>query len=279
MKEKTIFWLLAIVSFTVVILRAIYVPMFHDEIVTFNHYIKSGILSPFSEYRAANNHLTNSIFSRFFYLLFGDSPLSLRLTNVLFFIPYCYFLFQIGKRLTTKTVKWGFYLACLFSFQFVAFFALSRGYGIALASVMASAYYLGNFIEKVELKTLLFTIIFLLLGLFAFFSLLLFVFISTGIIGYVLWRNRKTISVKKWLGVVGIFIGFFATLGYALFVLFYYKEHGLLWFGFLEGFWHNTVTTLIELIFEPKNYFIVIAALVVLFTSVILIVGRKPFVK
>ena len=181
LKEKTIFWILAMISFAVVVLRAIYVPMFHDEIVTFNHYIKSGILSPFSEYRAANNHLTNSVISRFFYLLFGDYPLSLRLTNVLFFIPYCYFLYQLGKKIASKTIKWGFYLAFLFSFQFVAFFALSRGYGIALASVLASIYFLGNLIQRVEVKTLFFTIIFLLLGLFAFFSLLAFCLVLISI--------------------------------------------------------------------------------------------------
>ena len=99
MRERNIFIGLALVSLVIIILRAIYVPLFHDEVVTFNHYIKSGILSPFSEYRAANNHLTNSVLSRFFYLIFGDSPVSLRLANLLAFIPYCYYLFKLGLNL------------------------------------------------------------------------------------------------------------------------------------------------------------------------------------
>ena len=271
MKDKNYFLVLAFISLLVVVLRAIYVPMFHDEVVTFNHFVKSGIISPFSEYRAANNHLTNSLFSRFFYLLFGDSPFSLRFANVLAFIPYCYFLFRLGRGLSTNVVRWGFYLSLLFSFQFVAFFGLSRGYGIALASMLSSIYFLTSFIKQVKVNTLIFVCLSLLLGLFAFFSLLLFVFISIGIIGYLLFLNRKKIGVRKWIGLASVLIPFFGAIGFAIYVLFYYKSYGILWFGFLDGFWKNTVITLIQLVFRPFEYQILFEILVIIFSIVIVI--------
>ena len=270
MRERNIFIGLALISFLIVVLRAIHVPLFHDEVVTFNHFIKSGILSPFSEYRAANNHLTNSVLSRCFYLLFGDSPISLRLANVLFFIPYCYFLFKLGLKLKSKWAKWGFYLSCLFSFQFVVFFALSRGYGIAFACVLASLYHLGNLVEKVTLKTLIYVMIFLIIGLFAFFSLLLFVMISIGVIGYSLYIQRNTIAKKQWVGISVFLIMFLSAIGFAVYVLFYYKGYGILWFGFLEGFWRNTVQTLIQLIFVPGKFQFALEVLVILFSVLIL---------
>jgi len=74
-----------------VVLRAIYVPLFSAEVITFFVYVKSGGFDPFLALQSAHNHVLNSAFVRLSSLVFGDSPLALRLPNVLayFLFAYC----------------------------------------------------------------------------------------------------------------------------------------------------------------------------------------------
>jgi len=252
--EKKLFILLSLISFGVLVLRAINVPLFHDEVRTLNHFIKSGILSPFSEYRAANNHLVNSFLARFSYLFFGDSPIAIRLPNVLSYLVYLVFVYRIGSWFRTKTAKWTFFILLLFSFHFISFFGLSRGYGLGFASLLVGMFYLGKFAQHVSHKSLSLTLLCFGIALYSFFSLLLPILVMLGIVGYSLINQYKKIGKADWIGYVSLISAFIAILGYAIHILFYYKGYGILWFGFLEGFWKNTVVSLLQLIFEPGQF-------------------------
>ena len=141
------------------ILRAIYVPLFNDEIITFNHFIHTGFISPYNEYKAANNHILNSFLSHYSYLLFGSSPLSLRLASVLSFIPFAIYVYKIGGFIKNKIPKWGFYIALLIPVNFIAFFSLSRGYGLSYAFIMANIFYNCKTFEINNIKNIFFGVI------------------------------------------------------------------------------------------------------------------------
>lgn len=268
-RDKQLFLSLAFISLVVIALRAFQVPLFHDEVRTFNHFVKSGILSPFSEYRAANNHLVNSLLARCSYLVFGDSPFALRLPNVLSYLVYLVFVFRIGDWFRAKLSKWTFYLALLFSFHFISFFGLCRGYGIGFASLAAGIFYLGSFTQKPTVRNLLVVLVGFGLALYSFFSLLLPYLIMLGVVIYTLILHRKHVSNKQWIGFFGLLSALILALGYAIHILLYYKGYGILWFGFLDGFWKNTVISLLQLMYEPGIYLGVLEVLLVLFFGVI----------
>jgi len=81
-----------------IILRAILVPMAHDEVATFFHFVHTGHFLPHQAIQDANNHLLNSFLTWIFYTITGSPlPLTLRLSNLIFFPLFFYFLFKTGN--------------------------------------------------------------------------------------------------------------------------------------------------------------------------------------
>ena len=275
--EKRLFGILSLAVFVIVLLRAIEVPLFHDEVRTFNHYIKSGILSPYSEYRAANNHIVNTFLARLSYLVFGDSPFSLRLPNVLSFLIYSYFVYKITSWFKSRLGRWTFVSLSLLSFHFVSFFGLSRGYGIGFACLVAGIYFLGEFIRTIKVNHLIFLVFSFSIALYSFFSLLLVTLIAFSVVIYKLFSSWDDISKAIKFKSSVILIIFLGIIGYAISILFYYRGFGILWFGFLEGFWKNTVITLLDLLIEPGSYIGVLQVLTVLFFAAMMFFYLKSF--
>lgn len=58
--ERIIYFILFILLWAYLWLRAIYVPLVHDEIATFYHYIQTGRFLPYLSHWDANNHFLNS---------------------------------------------------------------------------------------------------------------------------------------------------------------------------------------------------------------------------
>lgn len=275
--EKRLFGILSLAVFVIVLLRAIEVPLFHDEVRTFNHYIKSGILSPYSEYRAANNHLVNTFLARLSYLVFGDSPFSLRLPNVLSFLVYSYFVYKITSWFKSRLGRWTFVSLSLLSFHFVSFFGLSRGYGIGFAFLVAGIYFLGEFMRTIKVKHLIFLVVSFSIALYSFFSLLLVTLIAVSVVIYKLFTSWDDISKGVKIKSSVVLIVFLGIIAYAISILFYYRGFDILWFGFLEGFWKNTVITLIVLLIEPDTYLGVLEVLTVLFFVAMMFFYLKSF--
>ena len=103
--ERLVFILLFIFLLVYLILRATLIPMVHDETMTFFHYVHSQRFIPYFSDWDANNHILNSFLSCISDLIFGSTPLALRLPNVLSFIVFTYFIVLISDELKNKLLR------------------------------------------------------------------------------------------------------------------------------------------------------------------------------
>jgi hypothetical protein len=134
------FLITSVISFIVIALRSWLVPFNHDETATFFMYVQSGNYMPFYSIADANNHVLNSFLSNVCFHLFGSSPFSLRLPNLLGFIILVYATYKISKSLRLIGSKVFLTMALLFSFHWLSFYSTCRGYGVSMALLTLSSY-------------------------------------------------------------------------------------------------------------------------------------------
>jgi hypothetical protein len=137
-----LFGLLATGLLVVVVVRAVLIPPYMDEIFTYFTYVQSGSFQPGYAHIDANNHLLNSLVTHLSFLVFGDELWSLRLPNVLAFVLYAYSANKIRLSFSDKAVGNAFAVAILASWYVLSFFSLSRGYGLSLALLLYACYQL-----------------------------------------------------------------------------------------------------------------------------------------
>lgn len=128
--------------------RAARLAFTYDEATTYLNSIAPGLLSCF-RFDSANNHLLNSLLAGLSSLLGGTSEFVLRLPNLLAFPVYLVFAFLILDRFVKKKliVAAGFVLLAANPYV-LDFFSLCRGYGLSLAFLMASLYFLFSFLKR-----------------------------------------------------------------------------------------------------------------------------------
>jgi hypothetical protein len=273
MNIKKSYIALSILVFIYLIFRAIYVPLAHDELATFYYYIQPFQFNPFTNAHGdANNHILNSIFSGISFKLFGFSSLSIRLVNLLTFIPFAIFVYKIGEFLNNNITKAMFYLGMLLTVNFIQFFAMSRGYGISMAFLIVAFYYTLKLYKEASWLKVALAFFSLLVALFANLSVMYLVLITICIIGLTILLNLKQYLANKYhlalviLSFVGVVIG----LKVAIDISFFLKENGLLYYGTLDGFWVLTITSMLDLLFENKELFIqVILGISIVFLLVV----------
>lgn len=275
--DRNIFTGLFFLVFIFVIVRAIFIPLFVDEIATYTLYVKNGYFSPYNEFQKANNHLVNTLLTYVSYSLFGNSPISLRLFNVLAFIPFAVYTFKIGLFFKNRIVKWAFYLGFLFSINLLAYFSLSRGYGLSFAFLVMSIYYTYQVISRNRILDVPLSVIAMILALYSNFSLFLFVCISGLVLLINVIVKRDYFLQKLNLRVVFLSVmGYLLSIYYALEILFHFKEKGILWWGYLNGFWEDTVYSLIHNLFNTTDESYAIQSLIIVCSIFVLLMA---FVK
>lgn len=279
LKERNVYSVLFLIAFIFLIVRAIFIPLFVDEVATYTLYVKNGYFSPYNEFQKANNHLLNTLLTYVSYSLFGNSPFSLRLFNVLAFIPFAIYIYKIGLFFKHKIVKWGFYLGFLFSLNLLAYFSLTRGYGLSFACIIASIYYTIQSVNRNKIWDIPFSVLAMILALYANFSLLLFFFIS-GLILLINVIVKRDYYFKK-LNLIVVLLsvsGYLLSIYYALEILFHFKEKGILWWGYLNGFWQDTVYSLMQHMFFTLDEWFILQGLIIICSVFILVMALKKAV-
>lgn len=235
-KERGLYLILCLGLLTYVVLRAIHVPLVHDEVATYIHYVHQGEFIPGDALVDANNHILNSFLSICADRLFGTSPLSLRLFNILSFLVFAFYLFRIAFRVDDKLLRWGFILALFGSHYLMEFFALSRGYGISMAALLGLIWHLQRFLSDHRFKDGLMIFVWLLLGLGANLSLLFVMLLSTGILILDKLRSKQGswTLILLMLSVLGCGVAYTLKL----------KAVGALYYGQGPSFWVVTMQTL-----------------------------------
>ena len=278
--EFILLFLLFSFIFIYLLLRSIYVPLVHDEAGNFFLYTHNGKVFPPEAHWDANNHILNSFLSRISYLIFGSSRLALRLPSLLFFPVFFYFTYKISNELKMPFLKWGFILSLCLSHNFIEFFALDRGYGMSMALLMASIYFLMRILKNDRLSDYIALMISLALAIFSNLTLIISSAIMLSILLLNLFFKFRSYKRKKLIWtIIIIVIGGFTPIIAATKLLLILKEKGLLYYGNLDGFWDLTVSSLSKFISSSESSIYPVMILIYSIILLLLIVKKALSIK
>ena len=282
-QNRKIIIIFYVILLTYVLIRAYTLSFTHDESLSFTMIIGDSIWK-----KTTNNHELNTILMSFSKKLFGTGEFSLRLPNVLSYVLYlmgCFFIVRSSK--DTWLLLFGLSAILLNPFL-IEFFSLARGYGLSLAFMLMSIFYLirnGNrYIKGSELlKDFMLTSLFASLAIYAnlavinFFISVMFIFI----IKYFYFKNTNVsgayFSIKFW----GLFFISAIPIIFGIKRLLKLKEAKQLYFGasrFIEGF--DTLITYSICLKEFTPVLLFIAKLVIalfLLTGVLHLILKKRY--
>ena len=253
-----IFVLISFLTLVFLFVRAVAVPITHDEMATFYHFVQTGKFWPFIDITDGNNHLLNTLLTYLFYNAFGTSPLVLRLSNLAFAPLYFYFIFKLSQQLQTKVLGYSFFLTMALTLHYIEFLALSRGYGLAITFFAGSIWQFIVVIKTKKIKHIYWGFAFMFLTSTAIltltYSYLLLLLLA---ILFYAFNNRAT-TIWGWIGLIGIgLVPAIFLIKFSLFV----KSNGAYFDGNTLGLWTTTFKSffmpLADLGFVKGNYYLI----------------------
>lgn len=232
------------------IIRAIDVPMAHDEIASFFYFVQNGKISPFFSNPDTNNHFLNSFLMWISYKLFGNSPLALRLPNLLFIPIYFFALVRIVKLLKSNLLRIFTFSAMAFTLHFIEFLALARGYGMSLALLILSLFFVMQWVFERKNIQLFGSLVSIFIASLA--NLALINYYVLLLMAVVCWQAFYVKQKNKQALLVIISSGF---LPFSLIVsqILYIKSKAGLIAGASNDFWNTTIASLFGYLFELKS--------------------------
>ncbi len=280
-KEALVYLGICLLLFVYMVLRAIYVPIVHDEAVTFFNYINTGRFIPLYNWQShadANNHVLNSAISTLFYNWFGPGWGVYRIGSVLSMGFLFIYLWKIAQWLKNQRIRWVFILSILGSHYFMEFFSLTRGYGMSMAMLVPAIYYLFSYLRTPSNKYLVWYAVFMILGLLANLTL-----VNTALIGFCLIVLKWVIDPVKpkiWTYLITLIGVLLPTIGFILLGM-KYKEMNLLYYGQGDSYWEITVNTFFErfTLIENLNLWVYPIIMPILLISLVLFVKRTLELK
>jgi hypothetical protein len=267
--ERLVAALSVLLVFVYVVLRAMYVPTFHDEAATFFHYIVTEKYWPYQAHWDANNHILNSALGFYCYKLFGADQIWIRLPNVLSFLVYGFFAVRITQELKSGLLRWLTLIAILTAVFPLEFFSLARGYAMSLAFLLGAIFHGAQYLRTTKLKHQLMLWFWMCLAVAASLTLINSYIILLGLSFLVLFKVEE----NRWQHVLtwSVFgLSFFAAAAKYGFEL---KERGLLYTGFDDGFIGVTVQSLVryQLQVESETIATIITAIGAITSLVVLL--------
>ncbi len=232
LKQYRIALLLFLPVLAYVVYRAASLSLTHDEALSFT------IVKGDATWKVtANHHWLNTWLMKLTHGLFGSSELALRLPNVLAFVLYGWASAKLLRSLTLPRHLVYVAFAAMLSSQLVLdFFGLARGYGLALAFLIAAFHFLLN--EDHKWKPRFFAA--LLFSFYANFSFL----VPIGILAFLelLHRQSNYLPIRKtrWKQLLPpLLFGLLMLPGVQR--LFFLSAQGQLYLGSDHDMLHSTV--------------------------------------
>ncbi len=252
--EKKFFLLFSLLIWIYLWLRAYYIPLVHDEIATFYFYVQPKNFIPFYAYLYGNNHILNSAISSLFYSIFGFSELSLRLGSLLTFPVFVFYLLKLSNEIKNKILRITFVITLLLTHNFIDFFTISRGYGMSMAFLFASLYYLVYSLKETKISYNIYCLIFGCLFVAANLTLISIFFIIIFLLITNTLNQLKNLSsvYRKKIFAGFLFIGLVPLIYFTSYLLQLNKK-GLLDCGSLNGFIEVTIKTVLKMITGYNN--------------------------
>lgn len=244
--------------FAATVYRAVTYPFTHDEALTY-----AGFTSEPFWAGDANNHLLNTWLMRVCAMAFGTSELSLRLPNLLAFLLYLVCAMLLLERIdSTLTRVAGFVLLAMNPFV-LDFFALARGYGLAMAFLLASLWLLLRGSLRSSLAA----------GALAVLASLAFLNAFIPIAAVVLWLLVRQNRVREAWFAGAACAAFLLVIGLEVLRL---ADGGRLYFGGERGFIEDTLFSLVRATLYVRSSSEGVLAFLVIATFFALAFRRTP---
>jgi len=169
--------LVTILSF-IIIYKAINVPVTYDEVVTWQRYTTGTSLSDImlNPDGSSNNHILNSLAIKATQFVWGNTPLTLRLPNIIAFLLLVISVFALARNYFSHT-PWLFWLpffVILLNPYLIDFFSLARGYGMANAFMAGSITGLLLFSSLRQMKWYYLSLVLAMLAAYGNFTFLVY---------------------------------------------------------------------------------------------------------
>ena len=264
---QIIYYLGLLLAFSYVIIRGFSVGITHDEALTYKIINGDEVLKG-----TANHHWLNTQLSTLSTYLFGFKEFALRLPNILSFGIFWFFLFRIAKTFLKSSATQIALLLLLCGNPFILdFFSLCRGYGLSIAFVTTSLYYLFRIVSLRENSRAVHYFLgtwFSILALSANLNTLNYFLVAQGLMfGCLLVFKPK----NRFLLLIVLLILSGITLYFSLHHLFFLKAKDELYFG--TNNLHTTIDSLICSSFYSRGGFAHVEILRYLVYGLMLFVG------
>jgi hypothetical protein len=224
---QIIYYLGLLFAFSYVLIRGFSVGITHDEALTYKIIQGDEILKG-----TANHHWLNTQLSSWSTSLLGSKEFALRLPNMLSFGIFWFFLFRIAKAFLKSSATQIALLLLLCGNPFILdFFSLCRGYGLSIAFIAASIYFLFRIsVLKTDVKPIHYisSIVFAVLALSSNLNTLNYFLIALAlmVLNLLVFKSKNRIIL---LTVLLILSGI--ALYFSLDQLFFLKDKDELYFG------------------------------------------------
>lgn len=238
--ERTAFLLAAGAVFVYVVLRALQVPIVHDEAMTFFLYVDTGRFLPFLAHWDAANHLLCTALGWASVQLFGVHLFALRLPSVLAFLLYAFYVHRWAGRLHGPVVRWCFRAVMLGLPFLLDFFSLFRGYGLSMTFWLMALYELSALLARPSARGVAATLLSMAAAAYSGLSLVSLWAMVLAVVALLAWHRRK------WsFGLVWFFLGLPPFL-FAAYYMSRLSALGSLYYGLETGVWGGTVPSLLQ---------------------------------
>jgi MFS family permease len=183
--------------------KIVVVPISHDEVSTIITASQSSLVEiMFYSNPSPNNHILNTILTKFSIFFFGHGHFAVRLPNLIAFFIYGIAAFRVTKTILGE--KSTFFIPALLFFMsnlyFLDFFGLSRGYGLASSFCLLSISYLLSAFELKKNRQIFLSLIAAMLAAYASFTVLPFFIILFVLCCYYFiicdLKNKKRIMIN-----------------------------------------------------------------------------------
>lgn len=248
-KKQPLSAMLLILVFSFIGFKASNISFTWDEAASYLYFVQYNTWKPYETgFLDANNHLMNT----FFMILEGKylpkSVFFLRIHSLFSFLVYVGAAFNICKNLVKQRSVFILFSLLIIHPYFLDFFSLSRGYAMSFAFEMLALALLLSFIGKSNWGSPSIIAIVSCFAVLCNFSLLNFQIAILGVTSlycfYLYFQKIWSLSKLTLALLPGWFITavFFSKLFPLLFKM---KELGNFYFGGSQGFWNDTVNSLV----------------------------------
>ena len=211
------------------------------------------------ETMAANYHLLNTWLDIYFVKWFGVSELVLRLPSLIAHLLFLFFSYKFIKNFENKWLVLASFLIINLNPYILDFFSLSRGYALSLGLMTTSIYYLYAYFKN-EFKAMyaIYCCLAGALATLANFVILNYFVVSFGIIllvaGYNFLKKTGPNAIQQFISILGSSVIILSTLWFVVPITMQLRECGALFYGGKNGFWSDTICTIVERCFYELPY-------------------------